>query len=435
MKKRIAVMGAGPMGLALAYFLREWATPVVFEADKQPGGMSASIDFDGTIIEKYYHFINLPDHSLFSLLHELDMYDDLRWVPTAMGFYRKGLNGGAKLHDWGNPVALLKLGDISFRSRFRYGLHVFYCKFIKNLTKLDDVSAADWFRQWEGDDGYDKFWRFLFEKKFFELADPLSAAWIASRIRRVANSRKSLMQEMLGYLEGGSVSLINRLCEEIRNAGGEIRLGSPANHVDLDPAKEGGIVYSGGEGEYFDAVASTMPLPYLPSVIPDLPTTYLDAVSEINNIACACALFRLGKPLTRNFWLNVDIPEWDIPGIIEYSNLRPMEKTHVYIPFYMPHAHSNWQGSDFSMLDKAREYLRDINGPAAASEEAARVFRYEYAQPVCTPGFRNILPPYETGARGILSADTTHSFPEDRSINESVRIAAELAEHLKNMTV
>ena len=157
----------------------------------------------------------------------------------------------------------------------------------------------------------------------------------------------------------------------------------------------------------------------------------MERVRLLRNIGCACALFRLAEPCTKNFWLNIDMPEWDINGIIEYSNLRPMRKAHVYVPFYMPHSHPNWTAPDDDILAKAREYLKSVNPGAAASEEAARLFRYEFAQPVCSPGFRHVLPPYETGARHVFAADTTHSFPEDRSINESVRIAGELAELVK----
>lgn len=426
--KRIAIIGGGPMGLALAYYLRGWARPVVFEADSQPGGMSASFDFDGLTIEKYYHFINRPDVCLFGLLDELGMRGELRWVATKMGFYRRGPHGPT-LQPWGNPVALLRLSGVPLITRLRYGFHAFYCKFIKDLTPLDDLSAADWFRRWEGAAGYEAFWRFLFEKKFFELAHPLSAAWIASRIRRVANSRQSLMQETLGYLEGGSEALINRLAAEITAQGGEVRLG--ARVIRVAPNNGGGIVYAQGREEFFEAVIFTIPLPYLPGLAPNLPGPYLDRVRRVRNIGCLCALFRLARPLTENFWLNIDLPEWDIPGIIEYSNLRPMNKAYVYVPFYMPPGHPNWIASEDDILAKARAYLRGLNPAAAVSEEAARIFRYEFAQPVCPPGFRHVLPPYETGARHIWAADTTHSFPEDRSINESVRIAKELAELAK----
>ena len=45
MSQRIAVLGAGPMGLAVAYQLAlDGHRPVIFEADDRVGGMSAAFD-------------------------------------------------------------------------------------------------------------------------------------------------------------------------------------------------------------------------------------------------------------------------------------------------------------------------------------------------------------------------------------------------------
>lgn len=433
-KKNVAVIGAGPMGLSAAYYLGRSGKfrCTVFESAKSMGGMSASFDFDGVRIEKYYHFINTPDQVLFGMLREIGLYDTLRWTPTKMGLFRWNEKlGHGVLHPWGTPKALLQLNEIPLITRFRYGFHAFCCKFLKDLGPLDQEAASAWFEKWEGKKGYEVFWKFLFEKKFFELADPLSAAWIASRIRRVANSRKSLAQEEYGYLEGGSESLVNALAAKIKEQGGEIRLSDGAKKI--TPLPEGGaeVETVSGKGRY-DLVISTIPLPYLPKIAPELPADYLSRVSQVQNIGCACALYRLQKPLTENFWLNTDMPEWDIPGIIEYSNLRQnMGKSYVYIPFYMPKTHPNWKASDEELLEKGRKCLAEVNPEAAATEERAVMFRYDYAQPVCQPGFMKILPRYFTGAKGIWAADTAHSFPEDRSLNESIRIAGEIASEIE----
>lgn len=427
--RRVAVIGAGPMGLAAAYhLLRSGASVAVYEADDRPGGMSASFDFDGLALERYYHFINLPDTHLFDLLDELGLSSALRWQATRMGFFRPDATGAGRLYPWGNPLALLSFPAVSLLTRLRYGLHAFSCKFIKDLTALDDMAADDWFRKWEGPEGYDVLWRFLFEKKFFHLSTPLSAAWIASRIRRVANSRASLMEERLGYLEGGSSVLVEALVRAIQSLGGSLALNTPVRR--LEPVGDGWAVHLDGGQHLHDAVISTIPLPYVPGLVPGLPAEYAQRLGAVRNVGCACALFRLDRPLTENFWLNVDMPGFDIPGVIEYSNLRPAPEWGgdgiVYVPFYMPHDHANWARTDAQLLEMARGYLSVIN--PAARERHARVFRYHYAQPVCPPGFRHVLPPYETGMPGLMVADTTHSFPEDRSINESVRIGKELAQ-------
>ena len=72
----------------------------VLERDDRIGGMSAQIDFDGTHIERYYHFVCAPDETTFEYLKEFGLEERLRWTDTHMGFLPHG-----RLHDWGHPSA------------------------------------------------------------------------------------------------------------------------------------------------------------------------------------------------------------------------------------------------------------------------------------------------------------------------------------------
>jgi len=59
-KERVAVIGSGPMGLAVAYQLcLNGFKPIIFEADDRIGGMTASFDFNGLKIEGITIFIVL----------------------------------------------------------------------------------------------------------------------------------------------------------------------------------------------------------------------------------------------------------------------------------------------------------------------------------------------------------------------------------------
>ena len=74
MTKKIAVLGAGPMGLAAAYELvKNGHKPIIFEADDRVGGMTACFNFSGTEIERFYHFHCTGDSELISLLDELQL--------------------------------------------------------------------------------------------------------------------------------------------------------------------------------------------------------------------------------------------------------------------------------------------------------------------------------------------------------------------------
>ncbi|MBK3468907.1 NAD(P)/FAD-dependent oxidoreductase [Pseudomonas sp. MF6776] len=423
MGQRIAVLGAGPMGLAVAYQLaRDGHQPVVFEADDRVGGMTAAFDFSGLSIERYYHFHCISDHAFLTVLEELGLADRMCWVETKMGYWYQN-----RLQPWGNPVALLKFRGLSLVAKFRYGLHAFLCTKRNDWRSLDNVEAKGWIRRWVGAEAWEVLWRRLFDYKFYDYTDNLSAAWIWSRIRRIGRSRYSLFREKLGYLEGGSETLLQAIKNDIETRGGEIRLKSPVSRVVIENKKVQGVEVN-GQVERFDKVISTIPLPYVPRVMPDLPDDILQRFQALKNVAVVCVIAKLRKPLTENFWLNTNDPDMDIPGLVEYTNLRPLDQHIVYVPFYVPGEHPKFAEPDQVFLDKVQRYLKKIN-PELRDEDfiELRASRYRYAQPICDPGYLDRLPPVSLPVKGLWVADTSYYYPEDRGISESIDFGRQMA--------
>ena len=421
--QRIAILGAGPMGLAVAYQLaRDGHQPVVFEADDRIGGMTAAFDFSGLSIERYYHFHCISDAAFLTVLDELQLTNKMQWVETRMGYWCQNC-----LQPWGNPLALLRFRGLSLVAKFRYGLHAFLATKRTNWQPLDRVEASGWIKRWVGAQAYEVLWRRLFEYKFYDYTDNLSAAWIWSRIRRIGRSRYSLFREKLGYLDGGSATLLQAMQADIEANGGVIRLQTPVSQVVMADGRVSGVAY-GGQFEAFDTVISTVPLPYVPRLMPDLPPAILAQFSALNNIAVVCVIVKLRRALTGNFWLNVNDPEMDIPGIVEYSNLRPLDCHLVYVPFYMPGEHPKFAESDQQFLDKVRRYFKKIN-PALVDADFIdlRASRYRHAQPICDPGYLDRLPPASLPVQGLWVADTSYYYPEDRGISESIGFGRNLA--------
>lgn len=423
MGQRVAVLGAGPMGLAVAYQLaRDGHKPVVFEADDRVGGMTAAFDFSGTTIERYYHFHCISDHAFLKVLDELGLASKMRWVETKMGYWYQN-----RLQPWGNPIALLKFKGLSLTAKVRYGLHAFLSTKRNDWKPLDNVEATGWIKSWVGAEAWEVLWKRLFDYKFYHYTDNLSAAWIWSRIRRIGRSRYSLFREKLGYLDGGSDTLLQALKVDIEKHGGIICLKSPVNRVIIEHGKVQGVV-CGEEIQRFDKVISTVPLPYVPSLMPDLPQDILARFAALKNVAVVCVIAKLRKPLTENFWLNTNDPEMDIPGLVEYTNLRPMNEHIVYVPFYMPGEHPKFDEPDQAFLDKVRRYLKKIN-PTLNDEDFIdiRASRYRHAQPICDPGYLDRLPPVSLPVQGLWVADTSYYYPEDRGISESIDFGRNMA--------
>lgn len=421
---KVAVIGGGPMGLACAYQLALDGCKVdLYEADDRLGGMSAHFDFNGLSIERYYHFICKEDDDLFTLLKELNLESKLKWHATKMGYYYDG-----KLYEWGNPFALLKFPKLSLLSKLRYGAHMFLSTKRKNWKALEGIDAVSWLKNAEGEKTYNILWKKLFAQKFYDYTPNLSAPWIWARIRRVGRSRKSIFEEQMGYLEGGSETLLKALQEKLEQSGVSIHLNSSVEKIAHKDSKVQGLMLN-GEFSEFDKVYSTVPLPFVTKLIENLPKQHQKKYESIKNIGCVCLIFKLKKPVTNNFWLNVNDDRMEIPGIIEYSNLNIQQDHNIaYVPFYMPQTHPKFSRDDQAFIDESKSYILSIN-PLLTEDDIidVNVSRYGFAQPICPPNFMDDLPPIKSDIDGLFIADTSYYYPEDRSITESVGLGRKIA--------
>ena len=249
----------------------------------------------------------------------------------------------------------------------------------------------------------------------------------------MARSRKSFSEEELGYLEGGSQALLDAAAKRIVELGGTIRLGARVERVLVE---DGGAIARrvrgvrvGGEDLPYDQVVSTVPLSYVPQLIPDLPA---DELGEGEGHPAHCGRLRRDEaeaPVQCELLGNINDPRIGMPGLVEYTRLNPLHgSTILYAPYYMPQTNQKFGRDDQAFIDETLgdpRLLRPDWDPSDVIATAAS--RYLYAQPVCTPGFYDALPDMRSRIEGLFLADTSHYYPEDRSISESMRVGATLA--------
>lgn len=423
---RLVVIGSGAMGLSAAYFAAKKGYDVtVLEASPEPGGMAAHFDFDGLSIERFYHFICKSDQATFDLLAELGLSEKMKWVPTTMGYYLQG-----RLYPWGDPLSLLRFPGLSLGEKIRYAAMMFFAAKRTKAGRLDRISAKDWITSWCGERVYRAMWDPLFKLKFYEFADDISAAWLWTRIKRVGTSRRSIMQEELGHIEGGSEILVHALICSIEQMGGRIFLNAPATEI---VTRDGRVKEIVSQERRFqaDAVISTIPTPLLKFIKLRLAEEELKKYDAIRNIGVVCVVLKLKKSITPHFWVNIADRDFEIPGIIEFSHLRRLGHTIVYVPYYMPSTNPKFKKTDSAFVAESLSYLRRLNPDLTDSDLiASRVGRLKYAQPVCPPGFKESLPLIQTSIAGLQIADTCFYYPEDRGISESVKLAKSMVDDL-----
>lgn len=424
--RRVGIIGGGVAGLSCAHFLLEQGIePVVFEAAPVLGGLASTLEIEpGVFLERFYHFICQPDVDLKRLVEALGIGHRLRWRETRMALFH-----GESLHPFGSPLELLKFSPLSPLDRMRVGLHVLKSRQLKNWHSLDGLTAVDWLKRELGPQAYKVIWEPLLTMKFGERHTDISAAWIWSRIARVAKSRQGIRQkEVLGYLEGGTHLLLQRLAEKL---GPRIRLGTPVEEIVIEGGVARGIRVN-GQVQRFDAVVSTVPLRQFAKLAPTLPDMYRRQLEGIDYIGVTCLLLKLKRSFSPYFWTNVSEPSIPFAGCIEYTRLNPMPALKGYSILYVPHylsAQEERYGWDLEKtLSEYIPALQRINPTFRQTDIADAILsKAPFAQVVCQTGFAALVPPFHAPTEGLYLTDSTQLYPEDRVISDLIRCAEKVS--------
>ncbi len=179
-----------------------------------------------------------------------------------------------------------------------------------------------------------------------------------------------------------------------------MHLNTPVRRVVIENGRVTGV---DTPAKYFaaDDVISTIPIPLIPKMVPDLSPELKARYQAIHSIGVICVIFRLKRSVSPHFWVNISENGIEIPGIIEFSNLRNVGgDAIVYVPYYMPITNAKFSWSDDRLCDEAFACLQRIN-PSFQQEDIIdiKVARLRHGQPVCEPGFAAKIPPIQTPIR------------------------------------
>jgi protoporphyrinogen oxidase len=422
---RIGIIGAGISGLSAAFALTRGGHHVeVFERDPEVGGLIATFDLQGARIERYYHFLCAGDQGYFDLCRDLGIDQRIRFKKTLTGFFYEG-----KEYPFSTALNLLRFDPIPFSQRLRFGLFTLEARLRTEWRQLDELVARPWLIDRIGRRAYEVIWRPLLALKFGELHTSISAAWVWHRLHRVARSKGRM-----GYLEGGTGLLLDTLMDRIQRQGGVIHTRRPVTQLVVDQGRVRGLSLADNAIYECDRVISTVPLTLAADLLPPGHEEYVRRLRRIRYIGVVCVVFNLGRPVTRNFWLNINDAHTPCNGIIEYTNLNPIGKAvgHVaYVPYYVPTDHPLYQADDHAIVGQSWAALRRI-APALREADllSSRVFRSPYAQAVCPTGFLKMLPESRSPIAGFHLLDSAFLYPEDRTQSGLILCARECARAL-----
>lgn len=424
---RVVVVGAGATGLSAAYLLaRAGAEVTLLEASSQPGGLLATTDIGcERRLECFYHHFFTHDAELLWLLEELGLSRFLRFRRTKMGVFRAG-----RIFPFDGARDLLGFTPIPVASRLRFGLSSLLLAYREKYSQCEEVAALSWFEKNCGQHATNAIWRPLLESKFGEAAPQVPLAWMAGRLRQRLRSRKA-SSEQLGYLDGSLQRLVDRLVTVLGDLGVKIRLSTDVEKLVVErPGRAATGVVAGGEFHQADQILATVPTPVLARLVESHDADYATQLNKIEYLGAICTVLSLKEPLSDVYWTNVTDPGFDFGGVIEHTNFIPAAEygnQHlVYLSRYLLADNPLWSMPEGEFLDRqlaqlTRMYDRDVRSILSRHW----IFRGRYAAPVPDADFHARIPQIQSPIPNLLVANMAHVYPDERSVNNSIRVAAE----------
>ncbi len=419
--KRVAVIGAGAGGLAIAYRLQQRGHDVlVLESGPEVSGLAGGFKFGSTVLDRFYRHLFTSDRAILGLIDEMGFGDQLRWLESSVGVYHSG-----KVYPFSKPQHLLGFAPLSLWGRFRFGLGFLRMKFEKDWRKLEQYRAEDYIIRTMGEPAYRVIWEPLLRSKFGEDYADVSAAWFWGKIQLRGGTRdESGSKEKLGYLWGGFAQLFERVAATIEENTGVILTKMPVQRIEPQPG--GGFELICPENTFSaDAVVCSAAPPVLASLCPAFDDGARSRLNQFDYQGSIVVVLPLREPLDSDYWINVNDPSFPFVAVI---NQRRMIDDPAYDPYHPVYLSRYLSTSDplYSMPANelvpyfTKEFLRMF--PKACLDDKVPGWRWKaaYTQPVVRCNYSRILPPFETEIPGLFLSSMAQIYPEDRGMNYAV---------------
>ncbi len=423
--RELTIVGGGITGMTSAYLAAKSGIKVrLIEAGNQLGGLLHTFPIAGNRLEFYYHHFFTHDAEVNWLMKELGLTDELFFKKTSMGVFRNGT-----IYDFNSPRDLLKFSPINFLDKVKFALTSLYLGKYANWKNSENIGAMEWFRKWAGQGTCESLWEPLLEIKFGPFAEKVPLSWMIGRLRQRMSSRKGSAEEQLGYIKGSLQKLSDKLEERLRDYGVDVITNGKVNKAIFEDGKITSLETNAGTF-LTDRILFTIPTIRLHPLFQEAYSDYAEQLKRIQYFGAVCVVIEMEKAFSDIYWMNVADPDYPFGGIIEHTNFIPPEEysnSHIlYLSRYFAHNEPVANMSKDEIQELMLPHLKRINSSFDETTiKSVHVFKTMTAATVCDLNFSETVPDCKTPVPNVFLANMAHVYPDERSVNNSIRIAAE----------
>jgi protoporphyrinogen oxidase len=186
------------------------------------------------------------------------------------------------------------------------------------------------------------------------------------------------------------------------------------------------IAFGDGQRESFDCVVSTLPLVAFQAMTRglDLPSSVADLKLDYQGVVCG--VFLMEKPLSRYYWMPFVDSGATAQGVIEMSNLVPLERSNgLHVTYLINYTHRNsdlFKVSDAELLGRYRSDLERLFPDAGRTVKDQFLFRAPFVEPIWTLGYDTLRPPATVLPGRLYLSCTAQVYPRVNSWNSCCEV-------------
>lgn len=398
---KVAIIGAGPAGLACALALtRQGVEVTVFEAEGAPGGLCRSFGLWGMDVD-------LGPHRFFSMdarvtdFWRAPLGDDFVLVDrlTRIFYEKKFFAYPIKPLD-----ALTKLG---FVESLHCGVSYMAAQLLRNGE--EDRTFAQWVSRRFGRRLFEIFFKSYSEKLWGISCDELDSSFAAQRIKGLSlyeavknalfsgKTKHKTLVEQFAYPTLGAGQPYARMADEISRGGGRIVYDSKVLAVEPVDGGRAVEVRTSAGAETFDHVVSTMPLTDMVENCSAFDEAAKEAAAKLHyrNTIIVYLLIN-SKAIFQDNWIYVHAPFLQTGRITNFRNwsqhmLHGSEKTILAMEYWANDDDALWKSSDAELEALATKEIVETGLVEPGMVEAAHVVRLHRSYPVYANGYEGHL--------------------------------------------